>query len=339
MDNSYEETRAATIDLPDTNDFILEVTGSNGSSIYKGAYGKSPESMMVSAGTYNIKVVSEEFRQPAFSRPQFGDEQCIVIPSGKSVNVDLVCRQVNCGVKLNISPAFLEAYPSGLLYLKSDDGKLLYAYRETRIAYFNPGVVSLLLYDSGKETVLFQRSVQSQEILSIKVNVASSGSGGASGGGSGGGSRTAGSMDIQVDTARVWTSTSYTIGEGGVSDSSSGSSISNAMTINQARNSAGSKGVWVCGYIVGGDLSSSATGISFAPPFASQTHLAIGPRSTASAKSSCMSVQLPSGAIREALNLNAHPSELGRLLYIKGDIAESYFGIPGIKNPSEYVLK
>ena len=52
-----------------------------------------------------------------------------------------------------------------------------------------------------------------------------------------------------------------------------------------------------------------------------------------------MSVQLPKGDVRDALNLVDNPSNLKRKVYIKGDIVDAYYGIPGIKNISDFIIK
>ena len=123
----------------------------------------------------------------------------------------------------------------------------------------------------------------------------------------------------------------------GGSDEDKGNTFENALSVNQARASIGDRDVWVCGYITGGDLGKSS--ISFSPPFASRTNIAISARSTASGREACLSVSLPSGDVRDALNLVDHPENLGRRIYLNGDIVESYFGLTGIKNVSDYVLK
>jgi hypothetical protein len=56
-------------------------------------------------------------------------------------------------------------------------------------------------------------------------------------------------------------------------------------------------------------------------------------------KSSCLSVNLPSGSIRDDLNLADNPSLLGRRVYLRGDIVEAYYGIPGLKNVTDYELR
>ena len=62
-------------------------------------------------------------------------------------------------------------------------------------------------------------------------------------------------------------------------------------------------------------------------------------KSSCREKSSCLSVQLAKGDIRDELNLVDHPELLGKQVFLRGDIVESYYGIPGIQNISEYKFK
>lgn len=306
--------------IPDTSDFILNVKDLDGKSVYEGLYGACPESLSLPSGSYTVSVISEEFEKPAFSRPQFGDEQCVVVPSGGSINVRLVCSQTNAGIRLVVDPGFLFSYPDGVLILKSSTGRIVYGYSEKRVAYFKPGDVSLVLNQGTTDQVLMTRTLSAKEILELKVGV------------SGESQSSAGSMSVVVDTTRTWLKGEYIIG----GESSGGADVSAALTVADARNSVGSESVWVSGYIVGGDLTSSSA--SFKKPFNSRTNLLIGPRSTTSDRNSCMSVQLPSGELRDALNLVDHPSLLGRKVYLRGDIVEAYYGLPGLKNITEYEL-
>ena len=92
------------------------------------------------------------------------------------------------------------------------------------------------------------------------------------------------------------------------------------------------------GYIVGGDLSTAGTTVKTSK-VTKATHLAIATRSTVTAKSSCVAVELPKGKIRDALNLVDHPDLIGTRVYLKGSLVTSYFGTTGLKGTSEYVLK
>lgn len=314
---SYETTKASF--QIDTNSFILTVAKSSGEVLYSGLYSNSPESLIVEPGTYNVKAVSDDSFSPAFDVPIWGDEQLVVVGKGEKVLVELLCRQTNCGVRLHIAPEFLTAYPSSSLLLKSDAGKLLYSYKEKRTAYFPAGKVSLMMSTGSKDETLLTRDIAGGEIFCLNINVPSDAE-------SGGGVR------IQVDTSRTYVSETYVLG--GEEAGGKGDSPENAYTISQAREAVGQKGVWVAGYIVGGDLSKSNA--SFQGPFKSATNMAIGPRATTTNREACMSVELKSGDIRAALNLVSNPDNLGCFVCLKGDIDPSYFGLTGIKNVTEY---
>ena len=317
----FLSTRSA-IDIPDTNDFILTVLDSKGSEIYHGKYGDSPGDLLVSPGSYTVQAVSQEFKAPKFSAPQYGDRQVVAVSPGVDCRVELLCRQLNSGVKLNIASNFLTSYPSGSLFLKSDDGKLMYSYSERRIAYFNPGLVSLVLSDGAKDEVLFTRALESQEVLVLNVSAPGSES-----------SSSAPGITVSVDTTRHWTVEDFVIGQ----DGNKGTNPDNAYSVAQARSNPGLEDVWVYGYIVGGDLSSSSA--SFDPPFKSKTNLVLASRSSVTDKASCLSVQLQKGDIRDALNLVDNPDILGMEIFLKGDIVEAYYGIPGLQNITEYRFK
>ena len=143
----------------------------------------------------------------------------------------------------------------------------------------------------------------------------------------------AGGISISLDTSRVWTNESYVIGGG----DSGGVSADAAMTVSEAMDNIGMDDVWVSGFIVGGDLTSANA--SFDPPFKSASNLLLGPRSSVSSRDNCIAVQLPSGDVRDALNLSSNPEMLGRLVCLKGDIESSYYGLVGLKNVSDFVLK
>ena len=309
--------------VPDTSDFLITVSDSDGGIIYDGSYGASPESIMVDAGSYDIYVRSCDFSKPAFSTPQFGERQCVVVPSGGVCDVKLTCVQMNAGIRLRIDESFLKCCPDAVLFLKSSSGKLMYSFTETRVAYFLPGNVSLMMSEKSVDRILFTRELQPRSVLDIAVSAASDPD-----------SPSKESISVAVDTTRNWTSESYVIGE---EENDEGEDMSRALTVSQALSSIGAEEVWVSGYIVGGDLTSSSA--SFDPPFTSRTNIVLGPRSSTDDRDVCLSVNLPSGPVRDGLNLVDNPSLLGRKVYIKGDIVEAYYGIPGLKNVVGFELQ
>ena len=95
---------------------------------------------------------------------------------------------------------------------------------------------------------------------------------------------------------------------------------------------------WVQGYIVGWvDGMTLAEGAKFTVPATSATNLLIADAAGETDVAKCIPVQLPTGAIRTALNLKDHPENLGKLLNINGSI-EKYFGTTGVKSATAYQL-
>lgn len=328
------DTRAASAEIPDTNDFILKVSDAKGKILYEGSYGDSPESLLVDAGSYTVAVHSIEFTTPGFSRPVYGDEQVVVVKAGATVTVRLNCTLENAGVRLQVAPDFLTSYPDGVLFLKSGETRLMYGYSEKRIAYFKPGPISLVLNDRGADEILLTRTLDARTILTLNISAPY------------GGTAATSSITVAVDTAKIWNSESYVIGGGGSGsggsgsggDDDSGTDLDSAYSVAQAADHIGEDEIWVFGYIVGGDLSSAGTTVKTSK-FTKATHLAIAARSSVTTKASCIAVELPKGPVRDALNLVDHPDLVGTRVYLKGSLVTSYFGTTGLKAVSDYVLK
>ena len=89
---------------------------------------------------------------------------------------------------------------------------------------------------------------------------------------------------------------------------------------------------WVLGYIVGSLSSKTA----FANP-AAATNIALADNQDETTASNTIPIQLPTGSIRNALNLLDNSGNVGKKLKIKGSL-EAYFQTNGMKSPSDYVL-
>ena len=329
-------TKASVKETLDTSSFILTISDSDGGLIYSGKYGDSPESFDLNPGSYTVRAVSCEFSSPAFSAPQYGDEQCVVVPSGEVIGVRLNCTMQNCGIALNVASGFLTQYPKSSLFVKSDDGRLPYSYTERRTAYFRPGKISLVMVTGAESKTLTSRVLSSGDVLKLSVKV--------SGSSSSGQGQTKGDegIKIAVDTNKNWITGTYVIGGGGSSgDGGSGveegETEAGAITIAMAKDYVGETDVWIGGYIVGGDLTSAKA--VFTPPFKSRSNILLGPRSSVSSRENCLSVQLAEGDARDDLNLVDNPELLGRQVLLCGDVVESYFGLVGLKNISDFVIK
>lgn len=315
-------TKAGNSEIPDTNDFLLTILDAKGKILYDGTYGDSPEYLRVDPGNYTVSVKSISFQAPAFSRPQYGDEQVVVIPAGQRVNVTLHCALLNAGIRLKISSAFPVAFPDGVLFIKQEDTRLKYVYKETRIAYTKPGSTSVILYNEGKDEILLTRSLEARQILNLGINVAATDG--------------QGSMSVVLDTSKVWTNDEYLIG--GDNPPADDGREPSAISVGDVSQHIDEKGVWVYGYIVGGDLTSNGKTVKTGE-ITKATHLALADRSSITNKASCLAVELPKGKIRDALNLVDHPNLIGRRVYVKGDLVAGYFGTRGLKNTNDFVLK
>ena len=327
-------TKASVKESIDTNSFILSISDSDGGIIYNGKYGDSPESFDLRPGSYTVRAVSCEFPTPAFSAPQYGDEQCVVVPSGEVICLRLSCTMRNCGIALNVASGFLTQYPKSSLFVKSDDGRLPYSYTERRIAYFRPGKISLVMVTGAESKTLTSRTLSAGDVLKLSVKVSS---------GSSGTGQTKGEegVRIAVDTAKNWISGTYVIGGGGSSSGGSGSeegeTEAGAITISMAKDYVGETDVWIGGYIVGGDLTSANA--SFTPPFKSRSNILLGPRSSVTSRENCLSVQLSEGDARDELNLVDNPELLGRQVVLCGDVVGAYYGMIGLKNINDFSIK
>lgn len=306
--------------LPDTCDFILTIRDASGKTLYEGPYGESPEVLEVAEGYYTVSVVSLSFTAPAFDRPQYGDEQVVKVPSGGSVTVKLKCTLLNAGIRLKTGSDFLQAFPNGILYVKQGDVKLKYLYRETRIAYMKPGEVSVLLLNDDQYETLFTRTLEAREILTVSISAPAADGSGKS------------SIQIQTDTTKVWNREDYTIGD------DSGQQQKEVISVGDAPSHIGEENIWVTGYIVGGDLTSSGKTVKTSG-IAKNTHLALAERASVTTKASCVAVELPQGKVREALNLVDHPDLIGRRVDIKGNLVDKYYGTVGLKGCTDFEIK
>lgn len=302
---------------PETDDYILSVKDSRGRDIYHGRFADSPERMQLPSGVYTVSAMSSESQEPAYSRPQFADEQVVKLGSGESVCASLLCTQSNSGVRLDVSPDFRSQFPSAVLYLKGPGGRLMYSYGEKRTAYFLPGTFSVTMSDGASgEVQVLTRELEPGQILNLRLGFSQSGP-------------ARGGIEVRTDTSRVRVTEEYVYTGGEVSSGDDG-----YYTVPEAASHVGERDVLLCGYIVGSCPSSSK--VETAAPFTKATNIVIAARTSFSDKASCVSVELPSGAVRNALNLLDHPENLGRKVLLRGNIEASYYSMTGLKSVSWY---
>ncbi len=96
---------------------------------------------------------------------------------------------------------------------------------------------------------------------------------------------------------------------------------------------------WMFGYIVGTVTDKSiTTDAEFGTANANAANLLLAASPDVTDYTQCVPVQLTSGSkTRAALNLKDHPENLGKLVKVEGSF-ENYFGVPGLKSPTNYEL-
>jgi len=319
----------AAADPSDTSNYRLIIRPEKGKPVYDGLWSERPDELVVDAGTYSIRAESRDFSKPMFDAAVYGDFQVFTLNEGEVGTVRLNCSQQNAGVRIIIKDTFIANYEGADLYLRTSEGTLAYTYDESRTAFFNPGKLVLLMNLKGQETILYTRFLAVGEMLTLELSAAE---------------RmplirpiTTMGFRMSVDTSRTWVSDIVAYdGSGSTSGGGDELEITGAVSVSEARAMAGSKSVWVYGYIVGGDLSSSSA--SFTPPFTSRTNLVLAENQDCTEKNKCLSVQLAKGDIRDALNLVDNVNLLGKKVYLKGNVVDAYYKIPGLQNLSDYRL-
>ena len=315
-------TKAGAYPMPDTNQFILQIKNASGEYVYNGFYGSKPSMITVPAGSYSLCLFSREFPAPAWETPVYGDAVDIVATSGETVSVAFLCKQVNSGVRVKMTPRYIAKYP-GNLTISQDNGYLDYTSSEQRFGFFDAGNATFSAVASdGSKQQLFSKQLSEGQMLTLTLDASSMDAGG--------------TITVQLDTTATYLSQTiivdqYQQSEGDGSEWNSAYSIADAAAHPEET-------VWVWGYIVGGDLTS--TGINYEAPFSKNSNLAIAASPSCRTREECMSVELASGSdIRETVNLVDHPDKLGAKIYIQGTVKESYFGLPGLKSVKAFRLE
>ncbi len=334
-------TKASSLFGLDTNSFILKVYSQNGEKVYDGKYGNRPERFTVSGGAYNVGIISEEFSKPLFNEYVIGAKSDMVIKGGEDACVDLLCSQMNCGVKITCSSEFMNHFQGRGIFLNNStfepvvnfgcsssfygNSGLFYSSSQTGFGCFSPGVLnfyirrgSAMIGEENKplsgDSLLFSRQVDAGQMLTFQFDWSAGG--------------TKSSFRIDVDTVREWISEVYNPGCIVPDD---------AVTIDEAKSMVGQSGIKVFGYIIGGDVTEKTFRTS--PPFSVVSNLLLAPSMSERNRNNCFAVELPSSSnARENLNLVSHPELIGKAVVLTGRVVEKYMGYTGLKGVKEYSI-
>ena len=96
---------------------------------------------------------------------------------------------------------------------------------------------------------------------------------------------------------------------------------------------------WTQGYIVGWvDGMTLADGARFTVPATASSNVLIAASAEETNYMNCIPVQLPSGSVRSAINLQDNPANLGKIVKLEGSF-EAYFGTKGLKSVTDFVIE
>jgi len=273
-------------------------------------------SISLTPGTYHIIVYNMLFPEPAFEHPYYYGYKMANVVAGETCEVQIVCKQENCGVRIIFSEEFKQSCTTYNMHVSGACGSLDYdSTTSDTWGFFNPGQTTLALWTDQslfgsvtKElTAGYMYSFLVEETGNTQDNVEPA-------------------FTISVDTTRTWTSDVWN--DLGIT-SNKGTEQETAYSVAEARNlESGLTDTWVCGYIVGYYASVQ----SFMPGGTdSETNLALADNAGETVKSNTLSIKIQDGAIRDELNLSSNPGNLYRKVWIKGRTIDSYFGEPGLE--------
>ncbi len=118
----------------------------------------------------------------------------------------------------------------------------------------------------------------------------------------------------------------------GPGDNTGAGSYTSPYSVSAAQAAGTGTGVYVKAYIVGSiDGQVYASGAVFGTTGTQKTNILIAASADETNVDNCMPVQLPSGAVRNAINLQDNPGNYKKEVLLYGNI-EKYFGVVGLKS-------
>lgn len=319
------ESGAITAAL-DSTKYILTIANSSGTVFYEGLYINRPEMLYVKPGNYKVRITSEKFKEPGTLRPLFGQEVTVKAKKDSTMCISLLSRQMTGGVRFEFTSGFLSWFKGTGLYLSRDSVSFKYNYGSRDYVYFYPGTITVKYKNKDgyptytppdkpgyEDTVLFTRKLKATELVTIKLDydltkVPSTG------------------LSMKIDTTRTRVSEYYNV---------PGIAPYGCQSVWYAQNHVGDT-LKLFGYIVGGDATS--TTFNRVKPFKSKTNIVVAANDWQTLKEKTMAIELTEGPIRNALNLVDHPEHLKKPIAITGIIVDLYFGYPGMKKVTDYLL-
>jgi len=302
-------------------EYLIGITDTGGATVISGMYSALPDPVILNPATYTVAALSENLGAPAFDRPIYGSIVEVAVAAGVKNTVQLVCTQVNAGLRIVYDDDFKDHYNVYSVQVTGVDGALTYQGDEMRTGYFAPGTLQIVLSMEGEDPMQVSKKVIARDMLVLTVLA------------NGTGPLTMGSVELSfaVDTAQVWRREEWKPG----APANDGLSPETAYTVAEAQLLSSGENVWISGYIVGGDASTST--FKVAPPFTAASNLVLADSPMEQVRANAMAVELPTSpaSLRATFGMPDNGAALlGRRSWFRGNIG-TYFGYPGLRATKE----
>ena len=307
----------------DLSSYTILIMNNQLDTLYNATVGEiAGNTISLAPETYHIIVYNMLFPEPAFEHPYYYGYKMATVVAGETCEVQIVCKQENCGVRIIFSEAFTQSCTTYKMHVSGACGSLDYDHTTTDTwGFFNPGKTTFQLWTDQTLFGSAEKDLVSGYMYSFLVEETGNSQ-----------ENVEPSFTITLDTLRTWTSDVWNNLE---ITTNKGKEKETAYTIAEARTlEGGLTDVWVTGYIVGYYVSASSF---MAGGTDCVTNLALADNSGETIKSNTLSVKIPDTAIRDELNLSANPEKLYQKVWLKGKTIESYFGEPGLELIQEVV--
>lgn len=164
-----------------TDSYNVTITNNTGNvEAFNNTVANASTPINLTSGTYTVKVKSEDFAAPAFSKPVYGvSKSDVSIAWGATTDLSLVCKQTNAGIKVVYATAFTDyctskSYDFGAKIAAAGDATLDYGKKSTSLVtetgYFAPGTVTLKVAMNGVESTK-TITLAAQDLVTVTVGL------------------------------------------------------------------------------------------------------------------------------------------------------------------------
>ena len=145
--------------LPETGNFTIAITNSDGEDIYKGLLKDYSPSMALKAGNYSVKADFGSVSDEGFGKPCFSGEKTFSVKGGETSEVSIPVALANSIIKVECTDRFKSYYTDYSFTVKTGGGtEIKFSKNETKAAFVDAYTISVsgILTNQGGKTQVFE---------------------------------------------------------------------------------------------------------------------------------------------------------------------------------------